>query len=57
MYKQAYGIHNHVCIDALEAVLNQKLSGMEQCKQIIKLAQENGSEDDLNIVLIDWDEI
>lgn len=45
------GVHEYVDIDLLERILNSESTGQEKCDQILALAQEAGSEDDMTVIL------
>lgn len=46
------GVHEFVDIDTLEEIINVNISGDEKCSLIEQRARNNGSQDDISIVLI-----
>lgn len=45
------GIHDYVDLDTLEAIVNEAIPEAQKCQKIMETAIENGSEDDLSIVI------
>ena len=50
------GVHEYVDIDTLEETINAQISGDEKCSLIEQYARNNGSQDDVSIVLISQEE-
>lgn len=46
------GIHEYVVLDTIEDIINCKETFEEKCNMIIQKALDNGSEDDLSVVII-----
>ncbi len=47
------GVHEYVDIDTLEDILVRDISGEEKCQEILAKAMDNGSNDDISVVIID----
>lgn len=50
------GIHEYVTLDYLESVMLQDTSIQDKCAQVVQEALNNGSCDDLSIVIIEFEE-
>ena len=47
------GAHEYVDIDTLEEILAKNITGEEKCQEILEKALDNGSNDDISVVIID----
>ena len=45
------GVHDHVDLDTLEDILNGKGDYLTKCEMMIAAAVNNGSEDDMTVVI------
>lgn len=45
------GVHEYVELESIEDVVNSTMNGIEKCKEILSLALQAGSSDDLSVLL------
>lgn len=49
------GIHEYVDLDTIEDIINGEETFEEKCGMIVQKALDNGSEDDLSVIIICFD--